>query len=84
MSFKPIVRTDRSGKFYGNALAFATYEEAYANARHLAGRWTLVIDFSARESDETVTHTYVNGVLESVKVEIPKTENNETQVTKEK
>ena len=36
MSFKPEVSTDSSGKFYGNALAFATHEEALANAEDLS------------------------------------------------
>jgi hypothetical protein len=66
MSFKSMVSTDNSGKFYGNALAFATHEEALANARDLAGRWTLVLDFKAVESDKPVTHTYAGGVLKAV------------------
>ena len=66
MSFKPMVSTDSSGKFYGTALAFATHEEALANARDLAGRWMLVLDFKAVESDEPVSHAYVDGVLETV------------------
>jgi hypothetical protein len=66
MSFKPMVSTDSSGKFYGNALTFATREEALDSARDLASRWMLVRDFAAAESDETVTHTYVDGVLEAV------------------
>ncbi len=63
MSFKPEVVADSSGKFYGNALAFATYDEALANARDLANRWMLVTDYRATESSEPVSHTYVNGVL---------------------
>lgn len=63
MSFKPEVQTVGDDKFYGNALAFATFDEAYHNARDLGQRWTLVTDYRAVESDEPVTHTYVDGVL---------------------
>lgn len=63
MSFKPEVRTGSDPKFYGNALAFATREEAEANAKDLYGRWTLCTGWQAVESDEPVTHTYVGGVL---------------------
>lgn len=68
MSYKPEVCTDGSGEFYGNDLAFATYDEALANARDLSNRWMMVRDFRAQESDEPVSHTYADGVLESVKV----------------
>lgn len=63
MSFKPEVSADSSGKFYGNALAFATYDEALANARELSDRWVLVRDFRATESNDPVTHTWVDGKL---------------------
>ena len=63
MSFKPQVQTVNDSKFYGNALAFATFDEAYHNARDLSNRWMLVTDYRAVESDEPVTHTYVDGVL---------------------
>lgn len=64
MSFKPQVETvNDPGKFLGNALAFATFDEAYQNARDLSHRWLLVTDYRAVESDEPVTHTYVDRVL---------------------
>jgi hypothetical protein len=63
MSFKPEVTTGSDPKFYGNALAFATREEAEANAKDLFGRWTLCTGWRAAESTDPVTHTYVNGVL---------------------
>jgi hypothetical protein len=68
MSFKPEVATDSSGKFYGNALAFATREEAEGNARDLMFRWTLVHDCRAVESDQPVNYSYVNGALKAVEV----------------
>lgn len=55
-SFKPVVQTDSSGKWYDNALRFATHEEAYASASALAGRWFLVRNFDAMESDDPVSH----------------------------
>lgn len=64
-SFKPEVQTGSDPKWYGNALSFATYEEAYANARDLSNRWMLVTNYRAVESDEPVKHTYANGVLEN-------------------
>ena len=65
-SFKPQVRTGSDPEFYGNALAFATYEEAYQNACDLSQRWLLVSDYRAIESDEPVTHSYIDGVLNNI------------------
>jgi hypothetical protein len=66
MSFKPEVVVDQSGKWYGNALRFATREEAEANARDLAARWMLVSEWRAAESDEPVNYRYVDGQLISI------------------
>lgn len=66
MSFRPEVRTEVSGPFYSNALRFATYEEAYANASNLASRWLLVREFRAVESPEPVNYAWVNGQLVAV------------------
>jgi hypothetical protein len=63
MSFKPEVTQGSDPKFYGNALAFATMAEAEASARDLFRRWTLCTGWRGVESDEPVTHTYVDGVL---------------------
>jgi len=70
MSFKPEVRTGTDPKFYGNALAFATEQEALANAKDLYHRWFLCTDYRAVESDEPVSHTYTNGVLKAVEREV--------------
>lgn len=70
MSFKPEVSTDSSGKFYGNALAFATEQEAKDNAHDLFMRWMLCTGHRAVESDEPVSHTYVDGVLSAVVQEV--------------
>jgi hypothetical protein len=58
MSYKPEVQTDSSGKWYGNALRFATYEEAFENARDLSCRWFAVMDFRASESSDPVNYAY--------------------------
>ncbi len=63
MSFKPQVTTGSDPKWYGNALAFATREEAEANAGDLYGRWLLCTGHRAVESTDPVTHTYAAGVL---------------------
>lgn len=62
-SFKPEVRTGSDPKFYGNALAFATYAEALHSASDVARRWFLVTDYRAVESDEAVTHAVVDNVV---------------------
>ncbi len=66
MSFKPEVIADSSGKWVGNGLRFATYDEAYAPASDLAGRWMLVRDFRAVESEDPVNYTFVDGKLQSI------------------
>lgn len=68
MSYKPEVQTDNTGKWYGNALRFATYNEAHDNARDLSLRWFAVRDFRATECDEPVNYRYdiVNHKLEGI------------------
>ena len=65
-SFAPQVQTDNTGKFYGNALRFATYQEAEDNAQDLAGRWMLVRTTQVVESDDPVNYKWVNNALEAV------------------
>lgn len=69
MSFKPVVKTGTDPKWYDNALRFATKEEAFASAQNLAGRWTLVTDYDAHESDEPVNYEIVDNVQRPVKKE---------------
>ena len=67
MSFKPQVQTGRDPTFYGNALAFATREEAERSAQDLSQRWMLVVGYRAIESDEPVNYRYCSdGTLEAV------------------
>lgn len=68
MSWKPEVQTDDTGKWYGNALRFATRQEAEANVSELAFRWLAVRDTRVIESDDPVTYRFVDGQLASLTV----------------
>ena len=57
MSFKPEVIADSSGKWSGNALRFATHEEAEANVQDLMMRWFAVRDTRVVECDDPVNYT---------------------------
>ena len=63
MSWKPEVQTDSTGKWYGNALRFATKEEAEAQVKDLANRWFAVNATRVVESGDPVNYSYVNGKL---------------------
>jgi hypothetical protein len=63
MSWAPEVIADNSGKFCGNALRFATREEAEANVRDLAMRWTSVRDTRVVESPDPVNYAVIDGRL---------------------
>ncbi len=67
MSFAPQVVADSSG-WAGNALRFATREEAEANAKDLMRRWMLVTDCRAVESPDPVNYSWVDGELTPVQV----------------
>lgn len=66
MSWKPEVQADASGKWYGNALRFATRKEAERSAHDLSLRWTAVLATRAVESDDLVNYTYANRTLKAV------------------
>src|ERR1700730_7276106 len=65
MSLKPEVIADTSGKWCGNALRFATREEAEANVSDLMVRWFAVRETRIVESDDPVNYLYIDGRLES-------------------
>ena len=54
MSWKPEVIADASGKWAGNGLRFATFEDAHAYVLDLALRWTAVREVRVIESDDPV------------------------------
>lgn len=66
MSWKPEVIADRTGKWYGNVLRFATKEEAEGNVRNLMDRWLSVTDIRVVESEDPVNSRWVDGKLEDV------------------
>jgi hypothetical protein len=67
MSWKPEVIADNSGKWAGNAVRFATKEEALADVHDLMMRWMLVRETRVVECDDPVNYKRVNG--QSVPVE---------------
>ena len=66
MSYKPEVIADSSGKWYDNALRFATRQEAEDNVRDLAFRWYSVRETRVVESTDPVNYTYHNRQLKEV------------------
>lgn len=66
MSWKPEVFIKSENKWCGNALVFATREEAEQNASDLLMRWYVPIDSRAVESQEPVNYRYINRKLEAV------------------
>ena len=61
MSWKPEVMVE--GKWCGNALVFATREEAEQNASDLLMRWFVPTDSRAAESMDPVNYRYVDRQL---------------------
>lgn len=66
MSFKPQVQTGDRHEWTGNALRFATREEAEANVANLASRWLLVSATRVVESSDPVNYAWVDGALVAV------------------
>jgi hypothetical protein len=68
MSFAAEVIADSGGKWAGNALRFATREEAEIYVADLARRWTLVTDTRVVEwPEEPANYEIVDGVCRPVK-----------------
>jgi hypothetical protein len=64
VSWKPEVKTtDNTGKWYGNALRFASREEAELNVLDLSLRWFLVTDTRVVECDDPVNYAWIDGRL---------------------
>jgi len=63
MSWKPEVTTSGDRNWTGNALRFATKEEAEANVLALSMRWTAVRDTRVVESDDLVNYKWEDGKL---------------------
>jgi hypothetical protein len=71
VSCKPEVIADASGKWCGNALRFATREEAQSNVQDMMMRWFAVPETRVVECDDPVNCRYVDGRLESLALEAP-------------
>lgn len=63
MSYAPEVRTDNTGKWYGNAVRFETEAEAQAWVLDRGMRWTAVRDTRVVESDDPANYQWLNGRL---------------------
>lgn len=61
MSYRPMVFVH--GEWAGNALRFASRDEADTHAYLLCNRWTLCEAFRVDESDDPVNYALVNGRL---------------------
>ncbi len=66
MSYKVEVLVAGEADWTGNALRFATPEEAEAYGKDLSGRWFLVKEWRTVGSDEAVNYRINNGSLEPV------------------
>lgn len=65
MNYRPMVQV--SGREWaGNALVFATKEEAEGNVKDLKWRWLAVTDTRVDETDAPVNYRWVDGKLEEV------------------
>ncbi len=62
-SYRPMMLV---GEWCGNALRFATREEAEASARDLFSRWTLPTDWRVDASDDVPNYAWRDGKLVSL------------------
>lgn len=63
-NFKPQVKVN--GEWAGNALVFATEQEAKQNARNLMMRWVMAEDYRAVPSEDPVNYRWTDkGLVES-------------------
>jgi hypothetical protein len=63
------VIADSSGKWVGNALRFATKEEAEANVANLKDRWIMVRETRVVEVDDPVNSAVIDGKTVWIKKE---------------
>lgn len=64
VNYRPMVFVEN--QWVGNALVFATKEEAESNVRQLAWSWTLVQDWRVDETISPVNYRFINGHSEPV------------------
>jgi len=70
MSYASEVVADSSGKWCGNALRFATHEEAAAYGRDLFMRWTAVREARVVESDDPVNYVWSRSTGRAKPIEV--------------
>ena len=73
VSYEPQVIADNSGTFVGNALRFATRDEAETYVKDLSYRWTLVRSTRVIESADPVNYAIVDGICGPIKADTPVT-----------
>jgi hypothetical protein len=66
-SFKMEVIADSSGTWAGNALRFATHDEARRYASDLSGRWMAVRETRVVESADPVNYEIKDGALRELR-----------------
>lgn len=74
MSWKPEFEVD--GRWYDNALRFATRNEAAENACDKFMAWSMPTAYRATESPDPVNYRYVDHQLVAVEEACPDTERN--------
>ena len=65
MGYRPMVEVN-GNEWAGNALVFATEEEAAANARNLMSRWMLVTNWRVDETGDPVNYRWTENGLKHV------------------
>lgn len=66
-SWKPAVKIAGEEDHWSyNALRFPTKDEAFDNARALAGRWFVVVAYDAHPSDDPPNYNWVDGQLSPI------------------
>lgn len=71
MSYAPQVKTSEDGEWAGNALRFATREEAEGNVANLMMRWFAVTDTRVVESTDPVNYRWTDEGLAAVGSDAP-------------
>lgn len=69
-SFKPAVKVHPSDTWSYNALRFKTKEEAMQSARDLMGRWLMVTDYDAHESEDAPNYQIIDNVMTEIPREV--------------
>jgi hypothetical protein len=69
-NWRPMVNVN-GREWCGNALVFATKQEAENNAHDLMMRWTSVTDSRADETDDPVNYKWTDGRLVRVEADEP-------------